>query len=61
MVRYSSRRMGMTDSLVFGDYILVGMFAWIIAQSLIVGDLLWLGISIALFNMYTTKRRGWDE
>ena len=51
----------MTDSLVLGDYLLVGMFAWIIAQSLMVGDFLWLGISIALFNAYTNKRRGWDE
>ena len=51
----------MTDDLVFGDYLLVGMFAWIIAQSLMVGGLFWLGVSIALFNTYTIKRRDWDE
>ena len=51
----------MTNSLVFGDYVITGMFAWIIAQSILIGDFLWLGIGIALFNTYAAKRKQWND
>ena len=46
-----------TPTIKLYDFLIISPFAWVISQSALHGNLLWLGISYCFFLQYAYMRR----